>query len=368
MLDKNRLINNFMDMVKIDSPSNQELEMSKWLVNYLKERNIDAIIDDAGEKYGGNTGNVIAYIKGEEGSRPLCLCAHMDQVQPCLGVKPVLDGNIVRSDGTTTLGADDKAGIAAILETLEHVITEKIPHRDIYLCFTICEEAGMHGVKNFNPDNLPCKDMVILDSGGAIGSIAYKAPAQQSIKISFYGKKAHAGIEPEKGINAILVASHAISNMHIGRIDSLTTSNIGKIEGGGATNIVTDKVTLTAEIRSHIPETLEYELNHMEKCCKDAASKFNTTYTFEHNMSYPSFELSRDSHIFKLSEEAIRQVGVVPNPMVIGGGSDANILANLGYNCAILSLGMYDVHTVNEYVNIDELYDTAKIVYHMIKL
>ncbi|MCG6522324.1 M20/M25/M40 family metallo-hydrolase, partial [Vibrio parahaemolyticus] len=125
---------------------------------------------------------------------------------------------------------------------------------------------------------------------------------------------------------------------------------------------------LTAEIRSHIPETLEYELNHMEKCCKDAASKFNTTYTFEHNMSYPSFELSRDSHVFKLSEEAIRQVGIVPNPMVIGGGSDANILANLGYNCAILSLGMYDVHTVNEYVNIDELYDTAKIVYHMIKL
>lgn len=330
MLDKNRLINNFMDMVRIDSPSNQELEMSKWLVNYLKERNIDAIIDDAGEKYGGNTGNVIAYIKGEEGSRPLCLCAHMDQVQPCLGVKPILDGNVVRSDGTTTLGADDK--------------------------------AGMHGVKNFNPDNLPCKDMVILDSGGAIGSIAYKAPAQQSIKISFQGKKAHAGIEPEKGLNAILVASHAISNMHIGRIDSLTTSNIGEIEGGGATNIVTDKVTLTAEIRSHIPETLEYELNHMEKCCKDAASKFNTTYTFEHNMSYPSFELSRDSHVFKLSEEAIRQVGVVPNPMVIGGGSDANILANLGYNCAILSLGMYDVHTVNEYVNIDELYDTAKIV------
>lgn len=368
MLSKNRLINNFIDMVKVDSPSMQELNMANWIVDYLKKRGIDAIIDDAGKKFGGNSGNVIAYIKGQDSKNPLCFAAHMDQVQPCLSVNPIVDGNIIKTDGTTTLGADDKAGIAAILEALEHILEEKIPHRDIYLLFTVCEESGLLGSKNFNPDNLPCKDVVILDAGGPTGIIAYKAPSQENIEFIFHGKKAHAGIEPEKGINAIVVASHAISNMNIGRLDEVTTSNIGRIEGGGATNIVTDKVTFTAEIRSHIPERLNEEIAHMKKCCEDAAKKFDTTYEFNHENSYPSFELHKDSYVFKLSKEAIRKVGINPVPMVIGGGSDANIIANFGYRCAILSLGMYEVHTVNEYVNIDELYNATQIVYHMMAL
>lgn len=368
MLSRERLVNNFIDMVKVDSPSNKEIEMSKWLVNYLTERGIEVKVDDAGEKFGGNSGNIIAYIKGEDSENPICFAAHMDQVAPCLGVKPVVKGNIIETDKTTTLGADDKAGIAAILEALECVMEDKIPHRDIYLLFTVCEEAGMLGAKNFNPENLPCKDIVILDAGGATGVIAYKAPAQENIKVTFYGKKAHAGIEPEKGINAIVAASNAISNMHIGRIDEMTTSNIGRIEGGGATNIVTDEVSFTAEIRSHIPNRLEEEINHMKICCEEAAKNMNTTCDFEHTNAYPSFELRLDSYVFKLVEEATKKVGIEPKPMVIGGGSDANIMANLGYQSAIISLGMYDVHTVNEYVNIDELYDATKIVYNIMAL
>ncbi len=368
MLNKDRLINNFIEMVKVDSPSCKELEMAKFLVNYLNERGIEAKIDDAGEGFGGNTGNVIAHIKGQDSENPICFAAHMDQVMPCLGVKPIIDGNLIKTDGTTTLGADDKAGIAAILEALECVLEDKVPHRDIYLLFTACEESGLNGAKNFKSENLPCKDVVILDAGGATGVIAYKAPAQETIKVTFHGKKAHAGIEPEKGINAIVVASHAISNMHIGRLDELTTSNIGRIEGGGATNIVTDEVTFTAEIRSHVPERLAEEIEHMKKCCVDAAEKFNATCDFINENAYPSFELSKDSYVFKLSEEAIRKVGIEPNPMIIGGGSDANIIANLGYRCAILSVGMYEVHTVNEYVNTDEMYQAAQMVYHMMAL
>lgn len=368
MLSRERLVENFIKMVKVDSPSNKEIEMANWLIKYLSDRNIEVMMDDAGQKSGGNSGNIIAYIKGEDSENPICFAAHMDQVAPCLGVNPVIDGNIIKTDGTTTLGADDKAGIAAILEALEYVMENKIPHRDIYLLFTACEEAGMLGAKNFNPDNLPCKDIVILDAGGATGVIAYKAPAQENINVTFYGKKAHAGIEPEKGINAIVTASNAISKMHIGRIDEMTTSNIGRIEGGGATNIVTDEVSFTAEIRSHIPERLAEEIAHMKYCCEEAAKNMNTTCKFDHVNAYPSFELSKDSLVFKLTEEATRKVGIEPIPMVIGGGSDANIMANLGYQSAIISLGMYDVHTVNEYVNIDELYDAAKIVYHMMAL
>lgn len=368
MISRERLVENFIKMVKIDSPSNQEKEMANYLVEYLTQRGFEVKVDDAYKGSGGNTGNVIAYIKGQDSENPLCFAAHMDQVAPCLGVNPVIDGNIIKTDGTTTLGADDKAGIAAILEALECVVENKVPHRDIYLLFTACEEAGMLGAKNFNPDDLPCKDVVILDAGGATGVIAYKAPAQENINVTFYGKKAHAGIEPEKGINAIVAASNAISKMHIGRIDEMTTSNIGRIEGGGATNIVTDEVSFTAEIRSHIPERLSEEIEHMRACCMEAAKNMNTTCKFEHSNAYPSFELSKDSLVFRLTEEATRKVGIEPIPMVIGGGSDANIIANHGYQCAIISLGMYAVHTVDEYVNIDELYDATKIVYNMMAL
>ncbi|MEG1285969.1 MAG: M20/M25/M40 family metallo-hydrolase [Romboutsia sp.] len=368
MISRERLVENFIKMVKIDSPSNKEKEMADYLVDYLKSRGFDVKVDDADKKSGGNTGNIIAYMKGQDSENPLCFAAHMDQVEPCLGVNPIIDGNIIKTDGTTTLGADDKAGIAAILEALEYVVENKVPHRDIYLLFTACEEAGMLGAKNFNPEDLPCKDVVILDAGGATGVIAYKAPAQENINVTFYGKKAHAGIEPEKGINAIVAASNAISNMHIGRIDEMTTSNIGRIEGGGATNIVTDEVSFTAEIRSHIPERLSEEIEHMKACCEESAKNMNTTFKFEHSNAYPSFELSKDSLVFKLTEEATRKVGIEPIPMVIGGGSDANIIASHGYQCAIISLGMYAVHTVNEYVNVDDLYNATKIVYNMMAL
>ena len=368
MLSKERLVENFINMVKVDSPSNGEANMAKWLVQYLKDRNIEVMVDEANKFSGGNCGNIIAHIKGDSNEKPICFAAHMDQVAPCLGVKPVIDNNIIKSDGTTTLGADDKAGIAGILEALEEIIENKIPHREIYLLFTVCEEAGMMGAKGFNPENLPCKDVVILDAGGSIGVIAYKAPAQENIKVTFYGKKAHAGIEPEKGINAIVVASKAISNMHIGRIDEVTTSNIGKIEGGGATNIVTDEVCFTAEIRSHVNERLIEEIEHMKTCCEEAAKSMNATCQFENENAYPSFELSKDSYIFKLTEGATKKAGVEPIPMIIGGGSDANIMANLGYQSAIISIGMYNVHTVNEYLNIDELFAASKIVYNMMAL
>ncbi len=368
MISRERLMDVFIDMVKIDSPSKTEYEMAKWIVSYLQERGIESKIDKVGEDFGGNSGNVIAYIKGNLDLEPVCFQAHMDQVQPCIGVNPIFEGNIIKSDETTTLGGDDKAGIAAILEAIEHLRETNTPHRDIYLMFSVCEEVGMFGCKYLDTNDLPVKNIVIIDSVGKPGAIAYKAPSKEHIDITFYGKKAHAGIEPEKGINAIVVASHAISNMNIGRVDSETTSNIGEIKGGGATNIVTDSVSFNAEIRSHSMEKLKEEIESIKVCCEKAAKKFNTTYEFIHENSYPSFDLSKNSYIYKLAEKSMKLAGITPNPMIIGGGSDANILAEKGYDCAIISMGVYNPHALNEYLNLDELYITTKAVVNMMTL
>lgn len=367
LISKERLRDNFIQMVKINSPSKEEKDMADFLVSYLKDRGIETSIDNVNENFGGNSGNVLAYIKGDLDLKPICFQAHMDQVMPCIDVNPIVDGNIIKTDGKTTLGGDDKAGIAAILEALEDILESGEAHRDIYLLFTVCEEVGMYGAKNFDTSKLPVEDILILDAEGKKGVMAYKAPARVHIDMSFHGQKAHAGIEPEKGKNAILVAADAISNMRIGRIDKETTSNLGRVEGGDATNIVTDLVNLNAEIRTHSEEKMNEEIKHMEKCCKDAAEKFGVKYSFKHEKSYPSFELSKDSYIYRLTKKAMEEVGINPNPMVIGGGSDGNIFAGKGYNSLIISLGMYRPHTLEEYLDLDDLYDTTKLVSYIMK-
>jgi len=366
MLSRERLQEKFLDLVKIYSPSKGEKEICDYLMDYFAKKGIEAKIDNAGAAYGGNGGNIVAHIPGDTSVMPICLAGHLDQIEPCKDVKPIIEGNIIRTDGTTTLGGDDKGAVAAILEILEDLEESGEKHRDLWILFTVSEEISMLGAKNFDASMLPCKDVVIADVAGPAGMIAYKAPAMEAINITFHGQKAHAGLAPEKGINAIVAASHAISQMHIGRIDPLTTSNIGRIEGGGATNVVTDEVTFTAEIRSHNMDKLAEEVAHMEACCKAACEKMGATYDFNHELAYPSLELPLDCELFNLTKEAMIAEGVEPNPAIIGGGSDANIFAGLGYRSALISTGMIDVHTVQEAQDMDELWKATKIMRRML--
>ena len=368
MISRERLVERFVKMIKIYSPSKGEKEMADFIEAYLTERGISFKSDNAGQAYGGNGRNIVAFIPGDQEGMPIGFAAHMDQIEPCRNVNPVFDGDIIRTDGTTTLGGDDKGGITAILEAVEDILETKAPHRDIYLVFTSSEEISMMGAKNMDLSMLPCKDLVIADNVGVTGYVAYKAPAMESITMKFFGKKAHAGIEPEKGINAVVTASRAISNMHIGRLSPTTTSNIGRIEGGAATNIVTDEVEVTAEIRSHSMETLAEELAYMEKCCKDAADSMNTTYEFKHELAYPTLSLDLDSDLAKLTKEAMNKEGIEPNFAVIGGGSDANVLAGKGYRSVIIGCGMYNVHTVDEYLDLVETMKSAKVMRRMMSV
>ena len=190
----------------------------------------------------------------------------------------------------------------------------------------------------------------------------------EAIRCTVRGRKAHAGIEPEKGINAVVAASGAISRMHIGRIDQETTSNIGRIEGGAATNIVTDEVTFTAEIRSHSMDKLKNEAAHMEECLKAACLEMGAAYEIERELAYPSLEVSLDSDLYRMTAQAMEKEGIEPKPMVIGGGSDGNILAGYGCSSLILSVGMMDVHTVQEALDMDELWNATRIMRRMTEL
>lgn len=236
MIDNERLVTTLLRLIQIDSPSGQEAQIRRHLSVRLSELGLQVETN--------GIGNILARMDGK-GDASYLLSAHMDNVQPCEHVKPSLRDGIVHGDGTTVLGADDKAGLAVILEVLQTIVEQELPHPPLEVVITAQEELGLKGAKSFDMSKLRSRQGVGLDASGVAGTIVVSAPYQDSLRALVHGKAAHAGVSPEKGINAILVAAEAIATMPLGRIDEETTANIGLIKGGRATNIVPDLVELS---------------------------------------------------------------------------------------------------------------------------
>ncbi|MEW9096000.1 MAG: M20/M25/M40 family metallo-hydrolase [Clostridiaceae bacterium] len=371
-MNKQRLLNNLIEMLKIHSPSKKEGEYANYLVNLLKEMGALIYLDEGHLEYGGDSPSIIAKFPGDIEGDGVTLAAHMDVVEPNSNVNPIVDGNIIKTDGTTTLGGDDKGGIAAIIESLRTIIEEKIPHRDIYIILTPCEEIGMLGAKYFDwntvpRDMFPAKNMIVVDNAGKSGLIAHSAPSKYDIEICFQGKKAHAGIEPEKGINAITVASYALSLMNIGRIDNLTTSNISKINSEFPSNVVPDVCRINGEIRSHSEDRILEIIELYKKSCDESIEKLGGSYKLDYKCDYPVLK-PKDNLVFAKQFAKIYEELNIPSELkVIGGGSDSNIFAKQGFNSIIIGVGMNNVHTVEEYLEIDELLKTTEALVRYIK-
>jgi tripeptide aminopeptidase len=361
-MDKAWIQETFLKLVKIDSHSLEEGKMAEACRALLEEFGFTVTEDNAGRALGGQTGNLIGLLKGDSGLPKVLLAAHMDTVQPGHGVSPRIDENgVVWSDGTTVLGSDDKAGVTAALAAIREIVKGNIPHGDIEVLFTIAEEIGLKGAKELSASSVHAQFGLSLDSGGPLGSIVIAGPSQAHFTVEVTGKSAHAGVAPEKGISAIKVAAGAVSRMPHGRIDEETTVNIGSFVGQGPTNIVADKVTLVGEARSRNPKKLDNVLEQIESAfaevCKDAGASF--IYKTE-NM-YDGFHFDEDTGVRKRIEQALRLCGFTPNPMKVGGGSDANVIQSLGLPIMNIGIGYEDIHTTNEHVKLQNIVDAAKV-------
>jgi len=367
MVNEKRLVESFMELVKIDSVSREEKEVADFLVKKLKDLGLEVTVDQAGEKVKSNSGNIIARLKGSvKKVTPIMFSAHMDTVVPGKNIKPICDGEKIVSDGKTILGADDKAAIAALLEALHIIKENNIPCGDIEIVFSICEEIGLHGAKNLDISDLNARMAFILDCGGQVGEIISAAPSQNSLKIIIHGKSAHAGSNPEEGINAIQVAGFALSRMKLGRIDEETTTNIGIISGGKATNIVPDKVILEGEVRSRNEEKLEKYTEQLKKIAEDTAQEFKAKAEVKINREYYCYNLSTDDQVVKIAMKAAKDMGLQPELHPSGGGSDANVFNKKGFPSVDLAIGMEKVHTVDEYILVKNLKNTAKYILSII--
>ena len=359
MINKERMVNEFMQLVRIDSLSGNERQMADALKEKLSALGYQPVEDDAGGKTGGNTGNIICNVCGDKKVPAVLLMAHMDTVVPGIGKNPILEDGYIRTDGTTILGGDDAIGLECILEALRVLKEDNIPHGDIQIAFTIAEEVGLLGAKNLDYSKIHAKYGIVLDGGGPIGCVAVKAPTQNRMNVVIKGKAAHAGMEPEKGVSAIQIASEAISQMKLGRIDSETTANIGVIKGGLATNIVCDRVEIAAEARSRTQSKLDVQTAHMKECFEKAAAHFGGSIEFTASLEYEAFNIPEDSEIMMILKKAAADSTIELVPEATGGGSDTNVINGKGIQAVDISIGMDKVHSVEERVLVDDMVKAA---------
>ncbi len=377
LIQKDRLTDLLVELIKIDSLSRKERAIALRLKQELETLGATVWMDQAGDKVGGDTGNVIGFFPGNTaGVSPLLLSAHMDTVVPGEGIVPILQGDILRTDGTTVLGGDDKSGVAIICEVLRTIRENEIPCGDIDVVFTICEEAGLLGAKLLDVSRLRARTGLVLDSD-SVGFLFTRAPAANRMEFRVHGLEAHAGVCPEKGVSAIKVAAEGIASMKLGRIDAQTTANIGVIEGGMAVNIVPNRVTLKGEARSHDEDKLERQTQHMLACLQEAARRyaltigdrtFNPTVEAKIERDYNRMHVSDDAGIVRLVRQAAHNLSLEIETTATGGGCDANVFNQKGLEVANLSTGMREIHTVNEWLDIKDLYLSAQIVLEIVKL
>jgi tripeptide aminopeptidase len=367
LINKNRLVKRFIKYVKVDSLSKKEARFMKLLKKELSTMGLKCSEDNAGKQIGGDCGNLYARLKGNsKGAPAILLNAHVDTVMPGENIKPKIRNGRIFSDGTTVLGADNKAGVAVIMEILNVLKEQKIPHGDIDILFTVAEEIGLTGSKFIKRNFIKAKFGFVLDGGDA-DEIINKAPSQDSVEIKITGRAAHAGIHPEHGINAIKVASDAISKMKLGRIDFETTANIGIIHGGIATNIIPETVTLKGEARSHDLNKLRRQIVHMGNILHKACVKYGAKLHFRVTPAYRAFEIPAGHKSMSLARQAAKNIGLRIKVKATGGGSDANIFASMGLPCLILGVGADNVHTKKENISVDEMRTGAELVWNIIK-
>jgi tripeptide aminopeptidase len=377
LINPERLKNLLIELIKIDSLSRKEYDVAMRLKREMEDLGAQVSIDDAGEKVGGNVGNLIAHFTGTAPeATPILLSAHMDTVVPGEGIVPILDGDILRTDGRTVLGGDDKSGVAIICEVLRVIEENGFACSDVDVVFTICEEAGLIGAKCLDVNRLRARTGLVLDSD-SVGFLFTKAPAANRMEFRIHGLEAHAGVCPEKGVNAIKVAADGIAQMSLGRIDHETTANIGVIEGGMAVNIVPNSVILKGEARSHSQEKLERQTEHMLRCLQDAAARhtlelggaqFTASVDAKIERDYDRMDVSDGAPIVQLVRAAAKNLRVDIKTLATGGGCDANVLNQKGLEVANLSTGMREIHTVKEWLDLKDLNLSAQMVLEVVRL
>ena len=357
-----RVLDTFLEAVRIDSPSGEEATFARWCVDRLTALGCDVRVDGTAEATGSDVGNVIAELAATAAGATIVLSAHLDTVEPGRGIEPIVEDGVVRSARDTVLGSDDKAGIAVILEALSVLRETGRPHARIRVLLTTGEEVGLRGAHAIDAADCAGDVALVLDAAGEVGGIVIGAPTHCTFTATFHGVAAHAGVHPEKGRSAVLMAARAIALMPIGRLDAQTTSNVGAISGGGATNVVPAECVLRGECRSLDAARVAEVRDAMDAAMRSAAGEAGGSVDVEWKKEYDGYQYGDGDPALAIVEAGVRAAGFEPYLFFTGGGSDANVLTSKGLPAIALSCGMTDVHGTGETIAVAEMEALVRVL------
>ena len=375
----------FLTITEIPGGSGDEAAVANKIVELLTEAGLDSsqiAFDDANARtrIDGNCGNLIVSLPGNgKGTRTL-LSAHMDTVPICIGCDPVVDGDEVRSSKPTGLGADDRGGCGAILTA----IVERLARGDenfppAVITFLIQEEIGLEGAKNLEVDKVGQVDRAFNFDGGTVEKLTIGAIGGERMTITLKGIPAHAGVAPQEGASAIVMAARAIADLDsrgwLGKViqdGEEGSANVGVFNGGDATNVITPEVVMRAEARSHSSEFRTRIVSEIRSAFEKAAAEVKNeagdcgSAEFDSNVDYESFRLEEDHPSIGAAMEAVKQVDREPFTEISNGGLDANWLFIHGIQAVTLGCGQRNIHTADERLVIADYLDACRIATHLI--
>ncbi len=367
-MDQQKLLNLFLELVKIDAVSLQERPVADYISRRVGALGIEVFEDQAGQKVQGNAGNLIIRLPGAvPDDEPLLLLAHMDTVSSTAGLKPVLDNGILRSDGNTILGVDNRAGVALILYVIQELLERKINHRSLEIVFTVGEELGMLGAMALDFARLKARQGFVFDCTAVPGGYVASTPTAYDFKIQFTGRPAHSAVAPEKGINALSMAAQVMSGFPVGRVSEHSVANFGTIHGGSADNVVPDQVALTGEIRSFHTDEITAMQESLLSLCGAASAKWGGTCTPAFYLSFQGFQFTPEMPLVQRLHRAFQHAGVAPQPLVYYGGSDANVFNQHGVHIINTGIGANNPHSRDEHIRLGDMVKGYEILMRLIE-
>ena len=325
-MNERRLFSLFEDLCMIDAPALQERSSVEFTKDYLQKMGLEVWEDDAGARIGGDSNNVFAKLPGTNADAPkIFLCAHFDTVEPTAGLEIALENGVYSSKSDTILGADDKAGMAPAIEAVASLQENGGQYGDVFLVLCVAEEIGLKGAMACEAiKTLGVNYGYVFDTGPPVGTFVNKVGSRSDFTARITGKPAHAGKHPEEGINAIQAAGAALARMRLGRIDDVTTSNVGLIEGGSAVNVVPANVLLRGEARSFDAEKLSAQLDNMETSVREACAESGASCDITIKSAYRGYEIAEEHPVILNAVAAAKNLGFSGALRTTLGGSDAN--------------------------------------------
>ncbi|MCL2000636.1 MAG: M20/M25/M40 family metallo-hydrolase [Planctomycetes bacterium] len=387
---KSSLLENFLDLCRVPSPSLHEREAVKVLAKKIRNLGYEPLEDGAAQAISGDCGNIVVKAPGTGKGPRLLLSAHMDTVERvgALPAKPRIDGEWISREGGGILGADDKSGVAVLLEVLAELKDDDVRHGDLVFVFSVAEEIEALGAAELDPEIYRRLDAGVILDHSRPSEITVAAPTKVSFRITIHGEAGHAAF-PERKINAAYVMAQTAARLPMGRLDQFTTANLGVMQSGTAINVIPGTAYAEYEIRGHRKDVLDFHVKRIlgtiegvvrenrvfavvgeeDTAWKMDGDKIKIKYSqadVDVEMSYEGYRIPDDAGIVEKLTAAVKKVGLEPTLIISQGGSDANIYNRRGLESVVIGCGMYGAHGENERANLQDMSDAVKIVMNLV--